>query len=512
MAIKLPSHLHRARSGVLHFRITIPPDLRHHFGTAEIYRSLFTPNVSAAASAAQTLSIVLKRAFCELRRQSMSDTKDRPQNPKIDLQKLLHISQMAKQRHRHDGEKERLEDEVNGLYRQLRAQAIQHNHELELVLHAQHVAPAQFPQSAFPIPSATSTPLLSDTVEDFIRSKLASGKWTDKTEDENRAVYELCVRVIGNMPVAEIDDEAIISYLEKLKKLPANINKSPAYVGKSIDQIISLEPEPMAARTINKNIERISSLFKWAANKKKYGITHNPAAGLSLSENGSAKRQPFTPNELIALFSSEEFKSQRFENSYAYWLMPMGLLTGARLGELCQLYLSDFIVHNNIHCIDISDEKEGQQLKNPNARRLVPLHDKLIEIGLLRHVEKLRTMGEIRLFPELNLRRDGFSHAASNWFRRHKIKCGITTKQTKVFHSFRHTFISTLLDDEVPEHIIAQIVGHEGKLITSQVYWNARDAAKRKPTIEKYQPPQDVWTLLPIFEKIVFTNRRNPTL
>ena len=53
MAIKLPSHLHRSRSGILHFRIAIPPDLRHHFASREIYRSLRTPNVRDAASAAQ---------------------------------------------------------------------------------------------------------------------------------------------------------------------------------------------------------------------------------------------------------------------------------------------------------------------------------------------------------------------------------------------------------------------------------------------------------------------------
>jgi hypothetical protein len=45
MAIKLPSHLHRSRSGVLHFRIAIPVDLRHHFDIKEIYRSLRTASV-----------------------------------------------------------------------------------------------------------------------------------------------------------------------------------------------------------------------------------------------------------------------------------------------------------------------------------------------------------------------------------------------------------------------------------------------------------------------------------
>jgi hypothetical protein len=57
----------------LHFRIAIPPDLRQHFKTRKVYRSLRTASVNQAVTAAQTLSIDLKRVFTALREQSMSD-------------------------------------------------------------------------------------------------------------------------------------------------------------------------------------------------------------------------------------------------------------------------------------------------------------------------------------------------------------------------------------------------------------------------------------------------------
>jgi integrase len=78
-------------------------------------------------------------------------------------------------------------------------------------------------------------------------------------------------------------------------------------------------------------------------------------------------------------------------------------------------------------------------------------------------------------------------------------------KHTKVFHSFRHTFISTLLDNDVEETAIAPIVGHHGKLITGQVYWNVKDAVKRKPTVERFHPHPEVWKLVPKFEDIAIT-------
>lgn len=343
--------------------------------------------------------------------------------------------------------------------------------------------------------------LLSDIIHDFRRDRLASRKWTAKTEAENLAVYDLLIRIIGDSPITNIGDEEAVTYLQKLQKLPANINKIPTYKNKQIDEIVSLSPLPMSVRSVNKNIERISSLFKWAVSRGKYGITHNPFSGRSLDESKSGKRQPFSMDELIQLFSSEEFTTRRFRHSYMYWLPIMGILTGARLGELCQLHLCDFVVLEGVHCISINDEEE-KKIKNSNAQRLVPLHSQLIEMGIIRHVENLREKSETRLFPELELGRDGYSTNASKWFARYKERCGILNKHTKVFHSFRHTFISSLLDDEVAEHSVAQIVGHEASLITGRVYWNARDAAKRKPTVEKYQLPERVLRLIPRIEEV----------
>lgn len=79
-------------------------------------------------------------------------------------------------------------------------------------------------------------------------------------------------------------------------------------------------------------------------------------------------------------------------------------------------------------------------------------------------------------------------------------------KHTKVSHSFRHTFISSLLTNEVPETAIAPIVGHDGMLVTSQTYWNVKDPVKRKPTVGRFQPHPDVWRLVPKFEDVEFAD------
>lgn len=353
------------------------------------------------------------------------------------------------------------------------------------------------------------TPLFSELIEDYKRDRLAAKRWTPKTQDENLAIYKLCMDIIGDIPISEIDEERALTYFETLQKLPANMNKMPTYRGKTIAEIIALSPPPMATRSINKSLERISSLFKFAISKPKYNLRYNPFSGRSLDDSGGKQREPFTVEELVRLFGAAEHAQHQYKTAYSYWLPIMGLLTGARLNELCQLHLSDFYAIDGIHGINIQDEEEGQRLKNKSARRHVPIHDKLIEIGLMRYVSRLRAQGHERLFPALKLTEDGYGKMPSRWFGRFKERCGIMEKHTKVYHSFGHTFISSLLNDDVPETAIAPIVGHEGKLVTSRVYWNERDPVKRKPTVEKFQPPHQVWKLIPRFEDVEITGEED---
>lgn len=504
MPYRLPSHLHRNRYGILHFRIAIPADLRHYFRTKEVYHSLRTACVREASHAAQSLSIAFQRVFYEIRSQTMSDTEKKTE-VHIAPQKLRELLLLTKQRHQYEERLDAQENKVIQAEHRLRMAQLQHERELDLVLRAR-AATTIDAVGTMPglLQHATPTPLLFSTlIDDYKRDRLAANKWTPKTQDENLAVYKMCIAIIGDLPLTDIGEEQALSYVETLKRLPANLNKMPAYRGKSISEIIEAKPLPMATRTINKSLERISSLFKFAISKPKYGLQYNPFSGRSLDESDAQQREPFTVDELTRIFGAAEHANGRYKTAYSYWLPLMGLFTGARLNELCQLHLSDFEVIGAIHCINIQDVQDGQRVKNKSARRLVPIHDKLIEFGLIRYVERMRAQGRDRLFPTLELTNDGYGKIPSRWFGRFKERCGITEKHTKVFHSFRHTFISTLLNNDIPETAIAPIVGHEGMLITSKVYWNVRDPVKRKPTVDKFQLPQEILSLVPKFEEII---------
>jgi hypothetical protein len=164
MAIRLPSHLHRARSGILHFRIAIPPDLRIHFKTSEIYRSLRTANVREAATMAQALSHALKQLFSQIRTENMSEQKKSPPGPLggLDLGLIMEFHF----------------DTAAPTKKTVRFQTEPHDTP-EMVSAA--LAAINGTAGAVTQERQRSATLFSELIEDYKRDRLAAGKWTPKT-------------------------------------------------------------------------------------------------------------------------------------------------------------------------------------------------------------------------------------------------------------------------------------------------------------------------------------------
>lgn len=357
-------------------------------------------------------------------------------------------------------------------------------------------------------------PPLSEVITRYVENKVTAGDWDNKAIEMNNSIFALLVEICGDVPIDAFTATMAEKFWMTISKLPANRSRRANLKGKTVEQLISENHKPMSLASVSKYICRVAELFNWAIAKSDITIERSPFLKVGPSKKAVKKsateRMPFDVEELALLFSGKEFIERRFESSYSYWMMPLALCTGARQGELAQLHLADFIVEKDVPCINIDDSEPDKKLKSDAAKRLVPIHDFLIDLGILRHVERLREQGHTRLFPELTQRRDGYGQAVSNWFARYRKRCGITAVQTKVFHSFRHTFICELLDAETPESAVAQIVGHEGSLITSQIYWNKRDAIRRKPTIDRFVIDEKIGGLVPKIEDVTFIQRRGP--
>jgi integrase len=177
--------------------------------------------------------------------------------------------------------------------------------------------------------------------------------------------------------------------------------------------------------------------------------------------------KPFSDEDLSHIFEPSAFMAQK--NPTDYWLPLMGLFTGGRIGELCQILTHDIMQLEGLWCIAITDEDECQRLKTPAAKRTIPIHPRLLELGFLQFVEDMKPFGGM-LFPYLTSNAFGnFSETPSERFGKYLDTLGLTDPR-KVFHSFRTTSNNRLKQQAVAEETRCQFVGHEHETTNSAIY------------------------------------------
>lgn len=186
--------------------------------------------------------------------------------------------------------------------------------------------------------------------------------------------------------------------------------------------------------------------------------------------------------------------------SHHYWLPLMGLLTGARINELSQLYLDDVVQSesgvwyfdfnfNQPDKIKADAQEDDKSLKTVNAIRVIPMHDALVRLGLPEYASELRKAGYSRLFPEL--RHDkikGYGKPAGSWFNERFLgnQLGIERNGKKVFHSFRHNFLTALERLNISEGVRAMLAGHlRGNTESGTRYSKDRNAEELKVSIDQ---------------------------
>jgi integrase len=213
----------------------------------------------------------------------------------------------------------------------------------------------------------------------------------------------------------------------------------------------------LKANSVNSRIGELNDLFKWAINNGHYTASDkSPVDGLRIGKKSqlAAKTQsyePFTNDELKKIFGTGYLK--KFNKPDFYWVPLVALFTGARREELASLKAVNVSTVDGIPSIQIEDGK------NQNARRLVPIHPQLIELGFMDYAQHVQGLGAEYLFPYLvdgpNGRGKNVGRHFSNWLG----ELGINSPR-KVFHSFRHTVITRLhATGANPAHVM-QIAGH----------------------------------------------------
>ena len=73
----------------------------------------------------------------------------------------------------------------------------------------------------------------------------------------------------------------------------------------------------------------------------------------------------------------------------AFAFLGIGMFTGARLNEICQLDIADVKQDGDTWFLNITDEgDDNKRIKSKAGRRKVPLHSELIRLGFLDFVDR----------------------------------------------------------------------------------------------------------------------------
>ena len=361
------------------------------------------------------------------------------------------------------------------------------------------IAPA-VAATALPV-VATTNPYCNPTYESMTVSKLLeaflvyknTGDFKLASEGKIRSRIEHFTEIMGDLSLGELDRDVVKDYANKMQNMPGNLylmrRKYKIYDTHKLIEKALVDGQPVMSRdAIGRHIESLGSMLKWA--KSERYLFDNPAENVLAQRRVMVREQDrrelFTEDELVQIFSADWFKKGTgTPNQYGrytsfrpfhYWLPLLALYLGGRINELCQLYLADIRVDKNGVAyidfnLDASDkmmDEEAQtggdkSLKTVNAIRQVPIHPRLIELGLLEYVDALKAAGYDRLFPELKHNKiKGYRAAASKWFNENYFGkvLGFPRDGKKTFHSLRHTFINAVDEFETNERTIAQLVGH----------------------------------------------------
>ena len=134
-----------------------------------------------------------------------------------------------------------------------------------------------------------------------------------------------------------------------------------------------------------------------------------------------------------------------------YWATLISAYSGARLNEVCQLNVSDIQKMDGIWVINFNADSEDKSVKTEAGNRVIPLHPKLLNLGLLDYINQIKGQNYHKLFPNLKrMRSTGYGTMISRWFAKYLKKLGIK-KKGKNFHSFRHTVVNKLTNQKVYE-------------------------------------------------------------
>lgn len=317
-------------------------------------------------------------------------------------------------------------------------------------------------------PSPTNLGRNNDTpkLETVVRHFLADYDSTNAMFKKHTVTLPLLLEFIGNIPIDQLRQIKLDEFSKFVCKLPPKWAAQSRRENLTVLQISERE-HPVTISEGTYKDSYISSLRSFLAfAKRNYGdmgfnsILTTDGLKYRGSRTGNPKKQrAFTSTELKTLFEGKELSEYAVDaaSHHKYWLPLLGLYTGARVNEICQLnpqadirrseegiWFFDFTEEGNTH------KNVTRSIKNKTSIRKVPIHEQLLELGFLSYLETIKQSGSDLIFPLWKPSKGRASTSAEKWFREFLKTIGLRDetegKTLTGMHAFRSTFLNRALN------------------------------------------------------------------
>lgn len=437
---RLTPYLHR-RGDALFFRIAVPSDLRPYLGGREITKTLRTTDRHIAIPRALLLASRALQLFADLR----AMPKEKKDEFQINYGAEFSYDELGQPRSQFTDIKPGDEQSIAELKRLL-----------------QSVTQDSLPASVVRHRQVKPSPLLSEVISAF----LGSPEVLKRTEmlKKHRLVLPILTDVIGDKPVDELRQSDILELFNVIRSLPKHWTYERDK-GRTIREIASNSPDKvlMAEWTFAGSYRAsIRTFLGWAVtNYQDQGfpttLTVERIAYAGKRKKGTQQTQrAFTLDELKRLFEGPEMQAYAADLSQAhhFWLAHIGLFTGARVNEICQMNPQVDVIQDaecGIWYFLISEgtdaDDEVTKSVKTGINRQVPIHQTLLDLGILTYIERVKATGAKLLFPEWKPKGGRAAPNAGEAFIEFLKVVGIHGVENEKGHAIRgsHAFRHTLL-------------------------------------------------------------------
>jgi integrase len=362
-------------------------------------------------------------------------------------------------------------------------------------------------ESIHPPLSDEENPTLSELFEEWKEAN--KGRMVETSyENSYKPAIELFIRFADDyegdpVRINNLKPDHIRHYQKHYQTIP----KGTYPTEYTISRLIRLKGPAKAPKTILLNYANVSTFLSWIA-AKGFPINTNllhvlkKGTDVRLNEKQRKQRKPFTDEDLVKLFNSEDYVSKgKFKTSAMYWSGLISLFSGARMSEILQLEKHDIQDVDGIWAfkfddIDHQTTDSKKHVKKDGSRRLVPIHKQLLKLGFLDYVGTRKT----RLFPDEERNDKGKFDSFQKRHTTYRKKVSVVpdhNMELKDFHSFRHTARTRLTELRTTGHvsqrfdegIIDAIVGHASKdrSVGQTTYNHSQYMKAKKKALDRLQ-------------------------